>query len=321
MTNLPALFDMVKDKLQHWLEIIVLSLPNAAIAAVILAASWVVTGLLRKLIARGLRRFIHNEGLANLLATLLRGVLLAGGVIIALNVLALDRAVLSLLTGVGVIGLALGFAFQDMASNLISGVALVLRPTKPFKVGDLIETNKLRAFVTQINLRDTELRTFEGQAVFIPNSSIFKNQLTNFTLLGTRRVIINLGVSYGDDLAKIEQVLKGVLETLDTLHPEKKSDVNFTEFGDSSITAMVRFWVEYPKTDVVVAKHKAIMAIKKAFDENDLLIPFPIRTMDFGIRGGEPLTKMLGDGHDAEPGGGNGGNGAQGRAPTSHHAD
>ncbi len=294
MPKLLTLLDLLKNKLEHWLDAVVLSLPNAAIAALVLVVSWFVSRLVRKGAANGLQRFVHNVALVNLLATVIRVVVFVGGFIIALNVLALDRAVLSLLTGVGVIGLALGFAFQDMASNLISGVALVLRSDRPFKVGDLIETNGMRAFVTQINMRDTELRTFEGQAVFIPNSSIFKNQLTNFTLLGSRRVVLFVGVSYGDDLSKIESVLMSVLKQLDMLHPSKAPDVSFTEFGDSSIKTMVRFWVEYPQVDVVVAKHKAIMAIKTAFKEHDLMIPYPIRTMDFGIRGGTELKSMLG---------------------------
>lgn len=293
MAKLTELFHLLVGKLSHWLEILVLSLPNAAIAIVIMLVTWWATRPLRGLAVKLLGRVIHNEGLVELLATVLRMAIVCVGFIVALNVLALDRAVLSLLTGVGVIGLALGFAFQDMASNLISGVALVLRPNKPFRVGDLIETNHMRAFVTQINLRDTELRTMEGQAVFIPNSAIFKNQLINFSLLGSRRVVIELGVSYGDDLETVRDVLLEAVGGLDDLHPEKKSDVNFTSFGDSSIGAMVRFWVAYPQTDVVVAKSKAILAIKKAFDAKGLQIPFPVRTLDFDVRGGMTLPEAL----------------------------
>lgn len=300
MEKLVSLLDLLKDKLQHWLEVMVLSLPNAAIAALVLVVAWFVSGLVRKGVSKALHGFIHNVALVNLLSTAFRVAFFTVGLIVALNVLALDRAVLSLLTGVGVIGLALGFAFQDMAANLISGVALVLRSDRPFKVGDLIETNGMRAFVTQINMRDTELRTFEGQAVFIPNSSIFKSQLVNFTLLGTRRVVINLGVSYDDDLEKIERVLHEVLASLEQ-HPVKKADVNFTEFGDSTITVMVRFWVDYPKVDVVVAKSKAIKAIKKAFDENELDIPFPIRTMDFGDRTGDVKSMLEAPGSTKAP--------------------
>jgi small conductance mechanosensitive channel len=293
MANLSKLFEMLVAKLHHWMEIIVLSLPNAAVALLVVVLTVWLTRPLRGAAVKVLGRAIHNDGLVELLATAIRVIAVCLGLIVALNVLSLDRAVLSLLTGVGVVGLALGFAFQDMAANLISGVALVVRSDKPFKVGDLIETGDLRAFVTEINLRDTELRTFDGQAVFIPNSSIFKNQLTNFSLLGSRRVAIDVGVSYGDDLEKARRVLLDVVNSLDDLHPDHAPDVNFTGFGDSSINAVVRFWVAYPPVDVVAAKSAAIIAIKRAFDAHDLSIPFPIRTLDFDIRGGMTLPEAL----------------------------
>lgn len=303
MDNLSKLFEMLAAKLRHWMEIVILSLPNAAVALLVVLLTIWLTRPLRGAAAKLLSRAIHNDGLVELLATTIRVVAMCLGFIVALNVLSLDRAVLSLLTGVGVVGLALGFAFQDMASNLISGVALVVRADKPFRVGDLIETGDLRAFVTEINLRDTELRTLDGQAVFIPNSSIFKNQLINFSLLGSRRVSIDVGVSYGDDLEKARNVLLDVVNSLDYLHPDHTPDVNFTELGDSSINAVVRFWVACPSVDVMAAKSQAIMAIKRAFDANDLCIPFPIRTLDFGVRGGmtlpEALTMSRGDGSGA----------------------
>jgi small conductance mechanosensitive channel len=88
-------------------------------------------------------------------------------------------------------------------------------------------------------------------------------------------------------------VLLDVVNSLDDLHPDHAPDVNFTGFGDSSINAVVRFWVAYPPVDVVAAKSAAIIAIKRAFDANDLSIPFPIRTLDFDIRGGMTLPEAL----------------------------
>ncbi len=316
MDKITELFAIIHEKLTHWLHTAAAFLPNAVAAAAILFCTYFVSGWIRRLADRGLNRVIHNAALVHLLGTVVRFIAFAGGLILALNILALDRAVFSLLAGVGVIGLALGFAFQDMAANLISGVALVMKRDKPFKVGDLIETNGVQAFVTEINLRDTELRTFDGQAVFIPNSAIFKAQVKNYSLLGSRRVVLKLGVSYGDDLDEIERVLLEVVNGLPDLHPETKPDVAFVDFGDSAIDAQVRFWVKYPGVDVVVAKHRLIKGIKAAMDAHGLVIPFPIRTMDFDIRGGKTLASMLSAPLGAAPASKNG-NGKSAPQPRS----
>lgn len=319
MTRLTELIALVHQKLTHWLHTAVTSLPNAVVAILVLVCTYFVSGWIRRLSERGLNKVIHNAALVHLIGTAIRFAAFAAGLLLALNILALDRAVVSLLAGVGVVGLALGFAFQDMAANLISGVALVVKRDKPFKVGDLIETNGVQAFVTEINLRDTELRTFDGQAVFMPNSAIFKAQVKNYSLLGSRRVVVKLGVSYGDDLDKIESVLLEVVKGLPDLHPEKKPDVAFIGFGDSGIDAQVRFWVKYPGVDVVVAKHRLIKGIKAAMDANGMIIPFPIRTLDFDIRGGKTLASMLESSNDAEPAAApvKNGNGNKGPAPIS----
>lgn len=128
----------------------------------------------------------------------------------------------------------------------------------------------------------------------MPLNQIYQNKVMNYSVSGTRRVDLACGVSYGGDLEKVKRV---VSETLDAIRDRDRSrdvEVFFTGFGSSSIDLVGRFWVDYGKhPDFLDAQSQAIMAIKKALDANDIVTPFPIRTLDFGIRGGQPLADSL----------------------------
>jgi len=134
--------DLLQAKLTSRPREAVFIVPNLAVALLILLASVVAAVFAHRMARLLLSGVLRNVPPARFLASLVRLSLITLGFIVALNVPQLDRAVLSVLTGVGILGIALGFAFQDMAGNLISGIALVLRDDKPFKVGDVVETNE-----------------------------------------------------------------------------------------------------------------------------------------------------------------------------------
>jgi small-conductance mechanosensitive channel len=233
-----------------------------------------------------------NKTVINLLETIISISIIGIGVFIALSILKFDDAVTSLLAGAGIIGLALGFAFQDIASNFISGVILSIR--HPFGIGDIISTNDYYGTVAKLNLRNTIIRTVTGQIVYIPNKKVFENPLENFTATGERRIDLSCGVSYGDDLEKAREVATKAVDDLKHVKSDRGIEFYFEEFGSSSINFKIRFWVPFTKNpDFWDARSEAIIAITKAFDENDIMIPFPIRTLDFGIKGGEKLDSML----------------------------
>ena len=287
-------YSTLTEKLLNWLETTIAMLPNLVVALLVLIVFMVMGRLVRRGVKHMLEKTTRNKTIINLLETIV-GVLIVGiGVFIALSVLKLDGAVTSLLAGAGIIGLALGFAFQDIASNFISGIILSIR--HPFGIGDIIETNGFYGEVEKMNLRNTIIRTPKGQIVYIPNKSVFENPLENFTSSGLRRIDLSCGVSYGDDLQKAKEVAIEAVKGLDNYNADKGIDFYYEEFGGSSINFNIHFWVNFRKNpDFLSARSDAIIAITKAFDENDIMIPFPIRTLDFGIRGGEKLDAMLGN--------------------------
>ncbi len=283
-------YEIIRDKLTLWLKEIIRLLPNIALAALVLVLGFFIAKWLKNLTGKVSKRIIHNETLRNLFTSLVYIFLLGVTIFITLSVLQLDKAVTSILAGAGIIGLALAFAFQDIASNFMSGIFLSIR--RPLHTNDIVKIKDYMGQVMEINLRDTVIKTFQGQMVIIPNKEVLQNPIENYSLLGKRRMDLRAGVSYGDDLEKVKAITMKAVEGI----PELTDDpitMFYEEFGDSSINFVLRLWVSTPQQpDYLQVKSEAIMRIKKAYDKNNITLPFPIRTLDFGIKGGVPLNEI-----------------------------
>lgn len=284
-------YNLVAGKLETWLNTAIEMLPNLVLALLVLIVFYVFGKLLRKFVRRLLEKATTNKTVIDLAETVMSIIVIGIGIFFALSILNLDGTVTSLLAGAGIIGLALGFAFQDIAANFISGTLLSIR--HPFGIGDIIESQDYYGTVQKLNLRNTIIKTPQGQIVYIPNKVVYENPFTNFTKNGERRIDLSCGISYGDDLEKVKKVATEAISSIEKRDKNRDVEFFFTEFGDSSINFVVRFWVHFTRNpDFWDPQSEAIMALKQAFDENDIMIPFPIRTLDFGIRGGEKLNTM-----------------------------
>lgn len=284
-------FDKITEKINSWIDAFIGMLPNMAAAILLFILFLLVAKGAQKLFLRVFKRPSGNQALKDLFATVIYYSVLGVGIFIILGILQLDKTVTSLLAGIGVIGLALGFAFQDIAANFVSGIILAFR--HPFTIGDVVKIQDYMGTVSRTNLRVTVIKTFQGQEIYIPNKEVLQNPIENFTKLGERRIDLTVGVSYGEDLEHVERIVMKTVGDLDDVI--RKDDMIFTysEFGDSSINFDIKFWIKYPNQSAYLnMRSTAVKAIKRAFDESDITIPFPIRTLDFGIKGGEKLSEM-----------------------------
>ncbi|WP_018476331.1 mechanosensitive ion channel family protein [Pontibacter roseus] len=293
MTDINRALELLLSKLDTWGEQLVLMLPNLFVALILLILTFYVARLIRNGLDKVIGRISHSPALNNLISALLYMGLLAVGFFFVLSVLQLDKVVVSLLAGVGIIGLALGFAFQDIAANFISGIIIAVQ--KPFGVGDMIETNDYFGVIERVTLRTLDIRQPTGELVRLPNKMVFENPVTNFSINGFRRIDLDVGVSYAEDLEQVQHIVIEALQDVKNRMKTKEVEVMFDAFNESSIDFKARFWVTYTRQhDFVEAKSDAIIRIKKAFDQNNIVIPFPVRTLDFGIKGGEKLNEQLG---------------------------
>ncbi len=285
------IYNLIVEKLTEWIKIAIVMLPNFIVAALIVFLAFLIAKIIRKFSNNVLGRISHHQAVTNLISQALFIIIIAVGVFVALGVLKQDKAVTSLLAGAGIIGLALGFAFQDLAANFLAGVVIAI--SRPFRVGDIIESNDHTGIVKKINLRTTDIMTFQGQFVLIPNKEVFQKPLKNFSITGQRRVDLKVGISYGEDLEKVKKIAIDSVENVANRIKEREIEFFFEEFGDSSINFEIRIWARFFKqTDFLRSRSEMVMNIKKAFDQNGIVIPFPIRTLDFGIKGGEKLSEM-----------------------------
>ncbi len=285
-------FNLVTDKIQNWLSGLIALLPNMLVAIFVMIIFYLIAKLVKKLLHKVSIKITTSNQVAKLVSTAAYLVVLTAGLIISLGVLQLEKTVTSLLAGAGILGLALSFAFQDIVTNFVSGVLISIR--KPYSEGDIIESQGLTGNVLKISFRNTEIKTFQGQKIFIPNKIIYQNPLTNFSAHESRRIDLSVGVSYGDDLQKVKEVTLKAVSVIASFDNSKEVKLFYNEFGDSSINFTVNFWVRYiaDNSAYMQARSDAIISIKKAFDKNGVTIPFPIRTLDFGIKGGEKLSEM-----------------------------
>ncbi len=277
--SVQSIVDAGVTRAESWAVSIWGFLPSILSALATLVVAYFIAKYASRHVRKAMRRVSENKALNSLLSKILYVLIILIGAFFALSILNLDKTVTSLLAGLGILGLALGFAFQDIAANFISGVIIALQ--KPFRTGDLIETGDMFGTVEEITIRTTELRTPDGLDVIIPNRSVLSNPMTNYTETEQRRVALSCGVSYEDDLAEAKEVALDAVSDIDQLAEDKPVQFFYNEFGGSSINFELRFWINVSgQKDFLKARSDAIENVKAAFDANGIEIPYPITTLD-----------------------------------------
>ncbi len=211
----------------------------------------------------------------------------------ALNDLGLDLTVL--LGAAGILTVAIGFASQTSASNVISG--LFLLGEKPFAVGDVIRIGQTTGEVLSIDLLSVKLRTFDNLFVRVPNESIIKSEIINNTRFPIRRFDILLGVAYKEDLTHVQEVLMRVADSNPLCLVEPAPLFIFTGFGDSALTFQFSVWGA--RENFIQVRNSMQRDIKEAFDAENIEIPFPHRTLYAGsVTDPFPIRLVSDDGEE-----------------------
>lgn len=289
--DLDTVTTILTNKLVKWGQDLIRLLPNIVIGAVILVIGFYIAKFVRKIALKLITKVSHNATLNNLFSSVIYIIFIGITLFTVLSILNLDKAVTSILAGAGILGLALAFAFQDIAANFMSGIFISFR--KPIKVGDIVLIKGFMGKVAEVNLRDTVIATFTGPIVIIPNKDVFQNPIENFSQSNKRRFDLQIGVSYGDDLEKVRQVTLDAVKDIEEISKTQPTTLFYTSFGDSSVNLAIRMWIDSAELKIYKkVGSDAIMKIKKAYDENDIMIPYPIRTLDFGMKGGKTLEDM-----------------------------
>ncbi|SDG98160.1 mechanosensitive ion channel family protein [Psychroflexus sediminis] len=268
-------------KIFDWIDTIVLGLPNFLIAVFVLILFILFAKYSSKLIDKLFRKSNAQDSIRTVSVKVFRVVIISLGIFISLGILNLNSVLTTVLGAAGVLGLAVGFALQGTLHNTFSGIIISFIPK--LQIGDWIETNGFAGFVIDINLRSVIIQSVDYNLVVIPNSKIVDAPFKNFSRTPRGRIILTCGVGYESDLPKVQEITENAIKEIFEQRPGESIQFFYTEFGDSSINYQLRFWANVANQgDVYKAQHDAILAIKAAYNENDINIPFPIRTLDFG---------------------------------------
>ena len=272
----------VVKKIDSWVLTAAQMLPNLLVAIIVLGVFWLAAMVTGRLVKRMVLRFSPYGHVARLIADFSRLIVIAIGIILALSAMSLDRAVASMLAGVGIVSLAIGFASKDIASDYLAG--LMIHFAHPYRAGDLIKTGNFFGYVDLLQLRVTICRTQQGQKVIIPNSKILRDEIINFTTLGMRRVDLAIAIDWAEDLARVESLGIQAVESLQEpwRNPERQVEFFYEKFDGTNMNFTLRFWTRPEQQTYLKATSEAIKAISRVFKENHVGMPSSTISLDFG---------------------------------------
>lgn len=271
--------DLLLETLKDWFIDFVKFLPRLFIAAVVLVVGFFIVRKIKRFVDQKASRFFPTPTLANLTISVVYVVLLVGVLFLSLKIVEMDGTIKSALAGAGIIGLGLAFAFKDIAANFISGIFLAFR--RPFYKGDIIRVKDYEGFVNEVKLRDTTLKTYQGQYITIPNQTLFQNPITNYTRLGKRRADIKAGIPMDNDLEKAQEVATKALKNVPQVI-YKDSQVLFREIKGNTTYFVAECWVDTGNFNEY--KHfvnNCILAIHKEFRANNITVLNEEFVLDF----------------------------------------
>ncbi len=250
-------------------------LTRLVVVAVILAVFWLLARVVRAMVRRGL------DNLTGEMSTLARDFLvglsakavLITGILVALSQFGLQIG--PLLAGLGIVGFIVGFALQDTLSNFASGIMILIY--RPFDVGDYVEAAGVQGEVKHMNLVSTTVHTPQNHRLVIPNNRIWGNIIRNITSQDMRRVDLSIGVSYEDDIERVEALLAEIVAAEDRVKSEPEPTIRLHNLGESAVEFTVRVWVD--STDYMGVFWDLTRRIKIRFDEEGISFPYPQRTV------------------------------------------
>ncbi|WP_240624551.1 mechanosensitive ion channel domain-containing protein [Aurantiacibacter odishensis] len=228
------------------------------------------------------RRVATNTFLAELIASALRFVFVIAGIVIALDMIGAGALMGAVLGGAGVIGIALGFAMRDTVENYVASLMLSLR--QPFRANDHVVIDQHEGRVIRLTSRATVLMTLEGNHLRIPNSTVFKAVIVNYTRNPQRRFDFELGVDADDDAEAARQLGRDTLASLDFVLDDPAPEVRIDRVGDSNVVLVFLGWIDQREADFFKARSRAIAASKRALEDGGFALPEPIYRLRFDQR-------------------------------------
>lgn len=245
-------------------------IPRVIVALLLFFIFWLIFRGVRRVLMASMDRAHIDSSIRDMMVSLLKWATLGFGLVIAGNQVGIQIA--ALLTGVSIIGLAIGFAAQETLSNFIAGIVIFW--DKPFRIGDWVEMDGVFAQVQRVTFRSTRLLNLDGETVLFPNTYVLSNKLTNHSTHPINRVSVAIGIAYKESIDKARETLLALPRGDDRICTDPAPEVVVNECADSSVNLLLRFWIRDESVERKI-RYEYTEKSKKALDAASIEIPFP----------------------------------------------
>jgi len=253
------------------LEAAISIVPRALAALLVIGVFWALAAGVRAVVRMISRRVIHDRTVENLIKQVSYYTVWLLGLIVAATAFGLEPGALA--TGLGLTSLALGFALKDILSNFVSG--LLILTLRPFQLGDQIVIGETEGTVERIELRATQIRTYDGRRVLVPNADTFTSRVTNNTAAPVRRGQVVCYLGYDVELQKVLRVLEEATLRAEGVIAEPQPSVAIREMGQSELAFQVQFWCDSRRSDFMLTASRVRANLIDALRAAGVALPGP----------------------------------------------
>ena len=265
----------LQDLLRGLLE----QLPQVLLALFVLLLFVLLSHVVKRVIRTALTRTTsRNASFVNVMSGLARGLTIFLGFLLALVVAIPSVNLASIIGLLGISSVAIGFAFRDILQNTLAGLLLLFR--QPFEIGDQIEVSGHLGMVEAITIRETRLKTFDGQRILIPNSDVYTSSVRVQTAYRVMRTAISVGVDYEADFDRAQRIAVEAASKVEGVEADPPVEALFTELGSSTVNFDVRFWAASRQLDHRRVQDRVVRAVTTALNEADIDMPADIVELD-----------------------------------------
>jgi small conductance mechanosensitive channel len=269
------ILDQISQQVNDALAAAPMLLQRLIVGLIVFAVGFGVTRLIQYVVVRAVHRTPAGATVEHALSRVIAIVGITLAFMTALSTMGVDIG--ALIAALGLTSLAIGLALKDTIENAITGVLLLIQ--RPFKVGDVIKVSDIMGTVADVAIRTTNIKTFDGLHVLIPNRHVYNEVITNWTYYPTRRMTMTVGVAYDTDLAQAHRVLSGAVSATPGVLAQPALAVSFEGFDESSIRMVFRFWIDWQTTNPLDIQTRLTQVIMDVARREGINIPFPIRTV------------------------------------------
>ena len=272
-------FTLALQKVVDMVNSLIVLLPNIIIGLMIFSFFRLASGWVQAAVRKVLKTSGRSDHAALIFGRLASYITSIGGVLVALVVVLPGFDPATLISGLGIGGVAIGFAFRDILQNFLAGLLLLM--TDPFRIGDQIVVKGFEGTVEDIQTRATILKTYDGRRVVIPNGDLFTESVIVNTAYDKRRSQYDVGIGYEDNIELATSLILNTIPHIEGVLPEPAPDVQVVDLADSSINLRVRWWTDPQRSNVIQVRNKVLTTINSTLTSNGVNIPYPTQTVLF----------------------------------------